>query len=79
MANALEKSLLLLQSSLSFVNIFRKMMGFPEYGHFVLMLMQVHTIRFDGMMICLCLHGYYAFVCVRVCNSGMVVMFSVFP
>jgi hypothetical protein len=45
LVSAMEKniilSLSLFQSCLSFMNIFRGMMGFQEYGHFVLMLMQV--------------------------------------
>jgi len=41
------KTLLLIQSTFSFLNLFRGMMGFPEYGHFVLMLIQMlqHDMR----------------------------------
>lgn len=55
----------MLQSMLSFLAILRGMMGFPEYGHFVLMLMQMlqHDIRKVAS------HARHRFVCTCVSRS----------
>ncbi len=47
--STVERVLLVIQSTLSFLSILRGMMGFPEYGHFVLMLMQVKCATLGGV------------------------------
>ncbi len=70
-----ERLLLVVQSTLSFLSILRGMMGFPEYGHFVLMLMQMlqHDIRKFFAIYAIFLFGFShaLFIASHRTNAGM--------
>mmetsp|Transcript_31572 Transcript_31572/g.100981 ORF Transcript_31572/g.100981 Transcript_31572/m.100981 type:complete len:840 (-) Transcript_31572:42-2561(-) len=80
LSSQLEKFLLILQSILSSLNLFRGMMGFPEYGHFVLIIIQMlkHDTRKFLIIYSIFLIGFsqLLYVMLDLQNSGLTNFFS---